>query len=213
MSIARNQTRNIVIALVVFILMAMGCGVLIQHIQLEKTQYQWQVKKKSRDNLNAEMGEIAGWLKQFEKERMDFSARLFTEEDVSVFVEYVSQYAKKNALEVVNVKTGIFGPFRWPVADNQKSPTNEVGPVFSVKDYRLAEQSAKAVDMTAMSLKLKVKGRFSSIVKLLEHIQRYRQILNVVDVKIQSAGQYPVLDAQVTLMLYGVTSSGKGQYK
>jgi Tfp pilus assembly protein PilO len=73
-----------------------------------------------------------------------------------------------------------------------------------IADQQKQEEIKQALTLSAMPIQVRVKGGFASFVQFLDHLQDYKQLLNIANVEIQSTTDYPLLDCQFTIRIYSL---------
>lgn len=203
----KRQTRNIAIVLVGFLVITMEGAMWMQHMELEEVRDRWEVKKKVMDDLKTEIGEVEGWIKQFQKQRSDFSARLFSETDIDGLMQDISQCARNNSLSVIDVKKGTFAPLKIPQSSTDEVFIKKTRRTPSARGLESKPASSTSAYIAVMPVVIKVKGRFAPIIKLLECLRSYPRLLNVADIKIQSAQDYPFLNGHIMIHIYRLVTA------
>lgn len=199
----RETLRNLFIGICCLIIIGLGYFAFIQYTQLTKVQYQWEAEKQNLVNLKAEIEGIERSIERYKQEKVDFEQLLFNERDVPAFLDEISKYAKQASMTIIDMKTQQFHQVYVPkeIQDSRYANMNVNTPNA---DQQRQEELKQAMTISAMPIQVRVKGGFASFVEFLDHLQDYKQLLNIANVEIQSTTDYPILDCQFTIRIYSL---------
>lgn len=198
MNFRQIKIGSIVICLLLALVMVGGT---IAHFSsLRKAEEGFRQKKAELEKLKSEIVEIQKMLDQFNKEKKEFSELLFTDRDIPAFLDQVSKFAKTADVDIVDMQTKQFYQVVIP-AKNKPGYYTEEERVPSKE-----EQIQEVLTLAAMPIDVRLKGPFGSLIKFLDHLQDYKQLVSISDVEIllQNQTEYPLLDCKFTLRIYSL---------
>jgi Tfp pilus assembly protein PilO len=70
---------------------------------------------------------------------------------------------------------------------------------------QIADEKDKAKNsqtLSAMPIQIKIKGAFPNLVRFLDHLQEYKQMINVSNVVIRQDRSYPLLNCEFVIRIY-----------
>ena len=195
---SRPTTRKdiLVMAKAACVLVVLGLSFMVyqSYASLQKAR-SVLVKEQARMGYNSGLiQQTQAMISQYKQEQEKFQDIIFKERDVPAFIERISQSAALANVYVSRIQSEKFTEVKLP-------ETASPGGVAA---------SAKVLSLTAMPVRISVRGTFDAIVSFLSSIEGYRQLLTVSNVVIKSDANYPRLNCDFTLKIYSVkTTDGK----
>jgi len=166
-----------------------------------RAEYASQERRRVR--MGQEIEAIKRSLERYRREREEFSSYLFLDRDIPAFLDEISRNAKEDRISLLNMKTQPFA---------QVQVREEImGEEWKRKRKKETDQEKAKIEnlqniltLSAMPINIRVQGRFESLVKFLDRLQDYKQLLNVSNVVIRTIPEYPLLDCSFTLSVYSL---------
>lgn len=160
-------------------------------------------QERRRLQMEQEIAAIKRSLERYRKERDEFSSYLFMDRDIPAFLDEISKNAKEDQVRLLNMKTQPFAQVRVR--------EEVMGEEWQKKRKKNVDQEKAKIEnlhniltLSAMPINIRVQGRFESLVKFLDRLQDYKQLLNVSNVVIRTISEYPLLDCSFTLSIYSL---------
>ncbi len=205
-------TKNIKIGALVFCLIfAVGLNglALWQYISYIELEQELSLEKKSLFNLKEDIERTKDEIDMYEREKEEFANYLFDERDVPAFLDEISKLAKKDRINVVDMKSQRF--LRVDVA-SRIAQSRSRQPIRNRDNDKLTAAQRKELEidniltLASMSTLVQVKGTFDSIMRFLGDLQKYQQLVSIIDIQISNLREYPLLDCRFTVKIYSLTS-------
>ena len=200
---SKKKLRISFIILCVVFLAGLGAFAYIQYDQLSQVQWQASAQKESMVKLKTDIARLEKSVEWYQKEQNDYFKFFLKQEDVSRYIKDISAYAQQSSITVVDIKPLPHYPMNLPrdMADPQEGKFSlNRKPAQSIHN----DESGKGLELSAVPIDLHIKGDFASLVRFLNHLQDQNQRLHIVKLNIQRIAEYPVLDCQVTVRLFGL---------
>lgn len=165
-----------------------------------KANYEKQAQLKPL--LKQEIYEIKMSIERYRKERDQFAAYLFIDQDIPTFLDEISKNAKEDQVSLLEMKTQRFAQVKVDNAvmgeewqeKRKKDPNDPQSP----------EELRGILTLSAMPINIRVQGEFESLVRFLDRMQDYKQMVNVSNVEIRPTQNYPLLNCSFTLSIYSL---------
>jgi Tfp pilus assembly protein PilO len=185
------------------ITLAIGGWAVQQYYSYQETKKLWSYKTTELANQKAEIAEIEQSLKAYEEEQLEFSKLLFQERDIPAFLDEISKFAKESEVVLADMKTQKFVQVEVPkdLSDTRLGKPREGN--YTAEQLEQLEET-RIWTLAAMPIQIKVLGNFASLVKFLDQLQDYTQLLNISDIKISYTMNYPTLECNFTLKIYSI---------
>lgn len=158
----------------------------------------------SQENLTAlqkEIETIQTRLSHYEQEQKDFQRYLFKEEDVPAFLEGVSRFAGKSAVNILDMKTKKFSAVEIPKEAKDKNKASGSSLKTSPSSGS-PDRQEKTPTLAAMPIQFQISGAFQDLVRFLNYLEDFQQLLTIADIEITYAKTYPILTCRFTLKIY-----------
>lgn len=205
-------TKNIKIGAVVFCLIfALGLNglALWQYMSYVEFEKELSIEKKSLYNLKEDVEKTKEEIDLYEREKDEFKQYLFQERDVPAFLDEIANLAQKDSIDIVDMKSQRF--LRVDVASRiAKSKSSQ--PIRNRDEGELTAAQRKELEinniltLAAMPTIVQVKGTFSSLIKFLGDLQKYKQLVSIVDIDISNLREYPLLNCRFVIKIYSLTN-------
>ena len=189
------------IAIISVTLAVLGAVYLLytQGVGLSEVQHQADEAENHRIAKKKEIDTIRDRLENFDREKKELSRYLFEERDIPAFLDQISQYAKQTEVGIVNMQTRSFQQVQ--VSDEFKK--QKYGEVKQAEPIS-KETLDRVLTLSAMPIDIQLKGTYENVVKFLDHLQDYTQLISVSRLEMRRAGDYPILSSSFTLRIYSL---------
>ena len=208
----KNNIRNILIASGIFGVIGFSSVLVSQYSAFKSVHAQWMDEKSKMGDLKNEIVQIKKFIESYNQEKAEFAKLLFEERDVPAFLDEIAKFAKQSSINIIDMKTQQFYQVQVPQkakdapqADNSSDAANA--------QPKSKEELERALTLSAMPIQIKVKGTFPNFVQFLDHLQEYKQLLNIANVEIQTSQEYPMLDCQFMIRIYSLKTLGELQHR
>ena len=128
------------------------------------------------------------------------------------FLDQIAQYAKQAQISIVDMKTQQFFQVQVP-RDIQDSARIDQRLAQQVDAQKKADEEKLVQTLSAMPIQMRVKGTYASLVRFLDHLQEYKQLINVANVEIRAGNEYPLLDCEFVIRIYALKTMEELQRK
>ena len=147
--------------------------------------------------LEKDAKELGDFIQRFREERDRFAKVLFSDKDISSFLDKIAEFANKTEVTVMSMKTQRFQDVKIPEEDI-------VGKAYLVgkKDFK-NEEEAKKLTLASLPMDMVIEGEFDRAIDFLLSLEKYRQLLTLTNVEIKRR-TYPVLVCSFTLRIYSL---------
>ncbi len=205
-------TKNIKIgALVICLLFGVGMigFTLWQYTSYSEVEQELSMEKKNLYSLKEDIEKTKDEIDRYDIEKKEFAEYLFNERDVPAFLDEFSKLAKKDKINIVDLKSQRF--LRVDVA-SRIAKARSSQPIRNRDKEKLtaAQRKELKVDhiltLASMSTVVQVNGTFNSIMKFLGDLQKYKQLVSIFDIQISSLREYPKLECHFIVKIYSLTS-------
>ncbi len=193
--------RNSLIALSVVILLVLWAVMISQYNDYDKASDGFEQKKADLNVKKIEIETLKKALEKFKAEKEEFSKLLFNERDVPAFLDQISQYAKEAEIKIVDMKTQQFYEVQVNKEVAQEARV-ERRLANQIEAQKKSDALRSAQTLSAMPIQIRVKGSYASFVGFLDHLQEYKQLINIANVEIKAGNEYPVLDCEFVIRIY-----------
>lgn len=200
---SKKNIRAVFVLISVLIIGGMSYFVFKQYTDLTKIRYQREAEKQNLISLKSEIAGIEQSIQRYKNEKDEFAKLLFNERDVPAFLDEISKYAKDSSMMIVDMKTQQFHQVAVPQEMQEMRHAN-TSLNKQLADQQKQDELKQALTISAMPIQVRVKGGFASFVQFLDHLQDYKQLLNIANVEIQTTNEYPLLDCQFTIRIYSL---------
>jgi len=189
-----QKIRNTFLLFCSLITLAFAGAVIFNYAQLEKQQEALAAKQAEIERLTRRVNEQQTYIEKFNAEKKDFEQYLFKEKDVPAFLEGISAFAQQTGINVLDMKAERFRE----VALTKKPATT--APAKKVKTAKT--DPGEEITLAAMPIAFNVEGTFPSLVRFLNRLESFKQLLSISDIRIQKKNNYPTLQCNFKLKIY-----------
>jgi hypothetical protein len=200
-------------ALVICLIFAVGLNALAiwQYVSYTEIEKELSVEKDSLYKLKEDIEKTKDEIDLYEREKEEFAEYLFDERDVPAFLDEISKLAKKDDVNIVDMKSQRF--LRVDVA-SRIAQTRTDQPIRNRNqtegDMTAAQRKEieikNILTLASMSTLVQVKGTFNALVRFLRDLHNYEQLVSIIDIEISNLREYPQLNCRFTIKIYSLTS-------
>ena len=140
-------------------------------------------------------------IRKYKAQKKELERILFTDRDVSSFLEEISLIARKSQIKISEMKTR---KFKKVESRNSTSINNS----FKNRTADNKNKEDSSLFLAAIPIDIRIEGRFPSIVNFLIFLEGYRQLITLSNVGIRIK-KYPILRCEFILRLYSLKTSGE----
>ncbi len=210
---APQKIGGIAVAVCLIFVLSMSAAVAYRYNEVRSAVVAQSNQKTKLDKLQKRVEESKDSIQQFKTEQEEFQKMLFDERDVPAFLDGISDSAAQTQVYVQEMRTQQFG--RLVVPKDFEESSRKMARVRITEDLDAKERQnpkKKLNDMltvAAMPVQFKVRGTFEALVRFLNSIENYKQLVTVSNVSIGGKPQdYPQLSCEFTLRIYSLKKLG-----
>ncbi|MCA9401769.1 MAG: type 4a pilus biogenesis protein PilO, partial [Candidatus Omnitrophica bacterium] len=189
--------KQIAVVCCVIFTIAVGALVTVQYSEYVKVREEWKSKQMKVENLQQEIDQISKMIERYEQEKEEFAQYLFDERDIPKFLDEISKFAKNEQVNIVDMKTQKFSQVEVP----SKSARRKLAQSNSQSSESTDQKLKRILTLASMPIKVNLEGTFESLAKFFDHLQDYKQLINIGNIEIKTSRSYPTLECRFELKI------------